>query len=36
MPRTLNMSLRAATAQDKDAVMVVELDVEAENAKSQP
>jgi len=30
------MLLRAATAQDEDAAMVVELDTEAENAKSQP
>jgi len=34
MPWTLNMLLCAATAQDEDAVMVVELDAEAENAKS--
>ena len=34
MPWTLNTSLYTATTQDKDAVMVVELDVEAENAKS--
>ena len=34
MPRTPNTSIRAATAQDENVVTVVELDVEAENAKS--
>ena len=34
MPQTLNTLLRAATAQNKDVAMVVELDAEAENAKS--
>jgi len=34
MPRTLNTSLRAATAQDEDAATVVESDAEVENAKS--
>ena len=36
MPWILNISLYAATVQDKDAVIVIELDIEAENAKSQP
>ena len=34
MPQTLNILLYTATAQDKNAVMVVELDAEAENTKS--
>ena len=34
MPQTLNILLYTATVQDKDAVIVVELDMEAENAKS--
>ena len=34
MPQILNMSLHAATVQDKDAVIVIELDIEVENAKS--
>ena len=31
----LNISLYTITIQDKDAVIVVELDIEIENAKSQ-
>ena len=34
IPQTLNMSLHAAIIQDKDAAIVVELNMEAENAKS--
>jgi len=34
IPWTLNTSLRAATVQDEDAVIVVGLEIEAENAKS--
>ena len=34
MPQILNILLRTATVQDKDAVTAVELDMEAENAKS--
>ena len=34
MPWTLNISLHAAIIQDKDAAIVVELDIEVENAKS--
>ena len=34
MPWTLNILLHAATIQDKDVVIVVELDIEVENAKS--
>ena len=34
IPQTLNISLYAATVQDKNAVIVVKLDIEAENAKS--
>ena len=34
MPQTLNILLCTATIQDKDAVTAVELDMEAENAKS--
>ena len=30
------MSLRTITVQDEDAVTAVELDMEVENAKSQP
>ena len=30
------MSLYTVTVQDKDAVIAVELDMEVENAKSQP
>ena len=30
------MSLHTATVQDEDAVIAVELDIEVENAKSQP
>jgi hypothetical protein len=36
MPQTLNILLRTATVQDEDAVTAVELDMEVENAKSQP
>ena len=34
MPQTLNILLYATTVQDKDIVIVVELDIEAENTKS--
>ena len=34
MPWILNILLYAATMQDKDIVIVVELDMEVENAKS--
>ena len=34
MPWILNTSLHAATVQDKDAVIVIELDMEVKNAKS--
>ena len=34
MPWILNILLYAATVQDKDAVIVVELDIEVENIKS--
>ena len=33
MPQTLNISLHAATIQDKDAATVIKLDMEAENTK---
>ena len=34
MPWILNTSLYAITVQDKDAVIVIELDIEVENTKS--
>ena len=34
MPWTLNILLYTTTVQDKDAVTVVKLNMEAENAKS--
>ena len=34
MPWTLNILLHTATIQDKDAVIVVKLDIEVENTKS--
>ena len=34
MPQTLNISLYTATIQDKDIVIAVKSDIEAENAKS--
>ena len=36
IPQTPNTSLCTATVQDEDAVTVVGLEIEAENAKSQP
>ena len=36
MPWILNILLHAVTVQDEDAVIVVELDIKAENTKSQP
>jgi hypothetical protein len=34
IPQILNTSLRTTTVQDEDVVIAVELDTEAENAKS--
>ena len=36
MPWILNILLYTATIQDKDTVIVVELNIEVENTKSQP
>ena len=33
IPQTLNISLHTATIQDKDVVIVIKLDIKAENAK---
>ena len=34
MPGILNTSLYTATVQDEDVIIVIELDMEVENAKS--
>ena len=36
MPQIPNILLYTTTVQDKDAVIAVELNIEVENAKSQP